>query len=134
MKIYLTTENGAYIAEIDELLYKDISEKFSLNKKYKTYSTFYNEKMKMTEIKIKTDELNQYLKDNFIKIGSSSIDINIEKKLKKYFSQVLKLLENNNVFFMDEEELKKLKEIYKVFYSLSITEWKEAIKEIIEKN
>ena len=27
----------------------------------------------------------------------------------------------------------KLKEIYKVFYSLSITEWKEAIKEIIEK-
>lgn len=133
MKIYLTTENGAYIAEIDELLYKDISEKFSLNKKYKTYSTFYNEKMKMTEIKIKTDELNQYLKDNFIKIDSSSIDINIEKKLKKYFSRVLKLLENNDVFFMDEDELKKLKEIYKVFYSLSITEWKEAIKEIIEK-
>lgn len=133
MKIYLTTENGAYIAEIDELLYKDISEKISLNKKYKTYSTFYNEKMKMTEIKIKTDGLKQYLKDNFIKIGSSSIDINIEKKLKKYFSRVLKLLENNNVFFMDEEEVKKLKEIYKVFYSLSITEWKEAIKEIIEK-
>lgn len=79
MKIYLTTENGAYIAEIDELLYKDISGKISLNKKYKTYSTFYNEKMKMTEIKIKTDGLKQYLKDNFIKIGNSSIDINIEK-------------------------------------------------------
>lgn len=34
---------------------------------------------------------------------------------------------------MDEEEVKKLKEIYKVFYSLSITEQKESIKEIIEK-
>ena len=50
MKIYLTTENGAYIAEIDRLLYKNIAEilgnkkkeeKIKLNPKYKKYLDYF---------------------------------------------------------------------------------------------
>lgn len=135
MKIYLTTEKGAYIAEIDELLYKAILEKFPKNnrsKKTKIYSTYYNEKIEMSEIKIQANKLKNFLEKNFINMGDSLIEENIEKKLKKYFGQVLKLLKSNNDFFMEEEEIKKLEETYTSFYNLSIIEWEEAIKEIIE--
>ena len=38
MKIYLTTENGAYIAEIDRLLYKNIAEILGNKKKEGNFS------------------------------------------------------------------------------------------------
>ena len=76
MKIYLTTEKGAYIAEIDELLYKAILEKFPKNnrsKKTKIYSTYYNEKIEMSEIKIQANQLKNFLEKNFINMGDSLI-------------------------------------------------------------
>ena len=99
MKIYLTTENGAYIAEIDSLLYRNITEVLGNKKKEKNFSKQQSEGNKLEE----------FFKENIITLSKkNSIDKYIEKKLKKYFSEILQILENKNTFY-EEEEIEKLK-------------------------
>ena len=123
MKIYLTTENGAYIAEIDSLLYRNITEVLGNKKKEKNFSKQQSEGNKLEE----------FFKENIITLSKkNSIDKYIEKKLKKYFSEILQILENKNTFY-EEEEIEKLKKVYNSLNKLSIEDWKKSIKEVIEK-
>ena len=117
MKIYLTTENGAYIAEIDRLLYKNIAEILGNKKKEENFS----------KQQLEANKLEEFFEEKII-----TIDKYIEKKLKKYFFQILQILENENSFYQ-EEEIEKLKKVYSSLNEFSIEDWKRSIKEVIEK-
>lgn len=123
MKIYLTTENGAYIAEIDRLLYKNIAEILGNKKKEENFS----------KQQLEANKLEKFFKEKIITLSKKdSIDKYIEKKLKKYFFQILQILENENSFYQ-EEEIEKLKKVYSSLNEFSIEDWKRSIKEVIEK-
>ena len=123
MKIYLTTENGAYIAEIDRLLYKNIAEILGNKKKEENFS----------KQQLEANKLEKFFEEKIITLSKKdSIDKYIEKKLKKYFFQILQILENENSFYQ-EEEIEKLKKVYSSLNEFSIEDWKRSIKEVIEK-
>ncbi|WP_324283509.1 hypothetical protein [Fusobacterium polymorphum] len=123
MKIYLTTENGAYIAEIDRLLYKNIAEILGNKKKEGNFS----------KQQLEANKLEKFFEEKIITLSKKdSIDKYIEKKLKKYFFQILQILENENSFYQ-EEEIEKLKKVYSSLNEFSIEDWKRSIKEVIEK-
>ncbi len=123
MKIYLTTENGAYIAEIDRLLYKNIAEILGNKKKEGNFS----------KQQLEANKLEKFFEEKIITLSKKdSIDKYIEKKLKKYFFQILQILENENSFYQ-EEEREKLKKVYSSLNEFSIEDWKRSIKEVIEK-
>lgn len=123
MKIYLTTENGAYIAEIDRLLYKNIAEILGNKKKEENFS----------KQQLEANKLEEFFEEKIITLSKKdSIDKYIEKKLKKYFFQILQILENENSFYQ-EEEIEKLKKVYSSLNEFSIEDWKRSIKEVIEK-
>ena len=123
MKIYLTTENGAYIAEIDRLLYKNVAEILGNKKKEENFS----------KQQLEANKLEKFFEEKIITLSKKdSIDKYIEKKLKKYFFQILQILENENSFYQ-EEEIEKLKKVYSSLNEFSIEDWKRSIKEVIEK-
>lgn len=123
MKIYLTTENGAYIAEIDRLLYKNIAEILGNKKKEENFN----------KQQLEANKLEEFFEEKIITLSKKdSIDKYIEKKLKKYFFQILQILENENSFYQ-EEEIEKLKKVYSSLNEFSIEDWKRSIKEVIEK-
>lgn len=123
MKIYLTTENGAYIAEIDRLLYRNIAEILGNKKKEENFS----------KQQLEANKLEKFFEEKIITLSKKdSIDEYIEKKLKKYFFQILQILENENSFYQ-EEEIEKLKKVYSLLNEFSIEDWKRSIKEVIEK-
>ena len=123
MKIYLTTENGAYIAEIDRLLYKNIAEILGNKKKEGNFS----------KQQLEANKLEKFFEEKIITLSKKdSIDKYIEKKLKKYFFQILQILEHENSFYQ-EEEIEKLKKVYSSLNEFSIEDWKRSIKEVIEK-
>lgn len=123
MKIYLTTENGAYIAEIDRLLYKNMAEILGNKKKEENFS----------KQQLEANKLEEFFEEKIITLSKKdSIDKYIEKKLKKYFFQILQILENENSFYQ-EEEIEKLKKVYSLLNEFSIEDWKRSIKEVIEK-
>ena len=70
MKIYLTTENGAYIAEIDSLLYRNITEVLGNKKKEKNFSKQQSEGNKLEE----------FFKENIITLSKKIPLISILKK------------------------------------------------------
>ena len=123
MKIYLTTENGAYIAEIDRLLYKNMAEILGNKKKEENFC----------KQQLEANKLEEFFEEKIITLSKKdSIDKYIEKKLKKYFFQILQILENENSFYQ-EEEIEKLKKVYSLLNEFSIEDWKRSIKEVIEK-
>ena len=92
MKIYLTTENGAYIAEIDRLLYKNIAEILGNKKKEENFS----------KQQLEANKLEEFFEEKIITLSKKdSIDKYIEKKLKKYFFQILQILERENFYYLD---------------------------------
>ena len=92
MKIYLTTENGAYIAEIDRLLYKNIAEILGNKKKEENFS----------KQQLEANKLEEFFEEKIITLSKKdSIDKYIEKKLKKYFFQILQILEEKGIKIME---------------------------------